>query len=552
MEGDAAAGTIGQLLQARAAQHPQRPFLVIDDKELDFGAVYAAAMRLARGMAALGLARGDHVAILMPNSIEAALVFFATHLAGAVAVPINARFKRRELRHVIAHSDARFLFTTQAVREHVDFVSLVWDSLESLATAGPGKLSLAEAPELRHVVVSGGKAPLPALTWEAVEQASDRIAEPKFAARVAHSTDDEVAYLLYTSGTTTLPKGCELTHRAMMTSWRHFAEAVGLTTHGGFWSPCPFFHLAGLGPMTASLVVGTSFLSMTHFDPEGAIAMIERHRPRHLFPAFPALTLALLRSSTFDKQRLGFLETVLNVAPPETQRLIQSLLPETTRLLNNFGMTESSGSITLTRPEDDEAQRLGSNGRALPGLEVRIVDPVGRATLSADSDGEIHFRGINALRAYYKDPEATALTINPDGWVATGDIGRFDEHGNLHFIGRLKDMLKVGGENVAPAEIEAHLSTHPAVKMVQVVGKADAKYGEVPIAFVELLDDHSVPPEALIEHCRGQLASFKIPRSVRFVTEWPMSSTKIQKFRLRELLDAELPDPVGLEGGTRG
>ena len=286
--------------------------------------------------------------------------------------------------------------------------------------------------------------------------------------------------------------------------------------------------------MTSALVQGAQLLSMSHFDPDNAVRMLLRHKPRHLFPAFPPLTLGTLRSPLYAKDAFAFVRTVVNVSPPDTQNLIQSLLPASAALLNDFGMTEGAGIITMTWPNDPAGQRLNSNGRPLPGIEVRIVEPGTGEAVSGGVEGEISFRGVNALKGYYRDPATTDATIDKDGWVATGDLGRIDADGCLHFVGRIKDILKVGGENVAPAEVEAHLGGHPSVKMAQVIGKPDEKYGEVAVAFVELMPGMSASADELIAHCHGQLASFKIPREVRFVTEWPMSATKIQKFKLRE------------------
>ena len=530
--------TIGQLLVERARTHSSSPFLIIDDTSLSFGGLHEAARCLALGMISLGLDVGDHVAVLMPNSIEAAIVFYATHLAGGVAVPINARFKRRELRHIITHSDARLLFTTQAIRDHVDFVSLVWDAVEGLSDAQCGTpMSLERAPELRRVIVSGGEAPSPAMDWSDVEAAASADCVEELSIRTKAGRAKDVAFLLYTSGTTALPKGCEITHEAVIGSWSDYADNIGIGEDAGIWSPCPFFHIGGLGPMTAALVKATPFLSMTHFEPGAANAMLLAHRPPHLFPAFPTLTLALLRSPQFEPAKFGFVRTVLNVSPPDTQRLVQDLLPEGAMLLNDFGMTEASGIVAMTRPEDRVEQRLGSNGRPMSGLEIKIVDPVSGRDAERGTTGEIYFRGINAFRGYYKDPEATSAAINQAGWVLTADLGQLDEAGCLHYVGRLKEIIKVGGENVAPAEVEAYLSTHPSVKMVQVIGRPDDRYGEVPIAFVELLEPNGTDASTLIDFCIGHMASYKIPRDVRFVTEWPMSATKIQKFRLHELLD---------------
>jgi fatty-acyl-CoA synthase len=529
--------SLGALLRERARNTPDADFLIFERDRRSFARLLTESEALAKGLIARGLEPGDHIAILMPNSIEAATIFYAAHLAGAVAVPINARFKRRELRHVVTHSDTRFLFTTQAVREHVDFVELIWDSIDGLADASDANLSLEAAPCLRNIVVCGGAAPTAAITRADLVADGAAVDAAVVEERTSRVMASDVAFLLYTSGTTAAPKGCELTHKAIIRSWGAYAEVIGLQAGSAIWTPCPFFHIGGIGPMTSALLYEARLISMSHFETAEALRMIEEHRPGHLFPAFPALTLGVLRSPLYDRGKFAFVETVVNVSPPETQALIQSMLPPTAKLLNDFGMTEGSGIITMTRPGDSEERRLASNGRALPGIEVRIVDSDSGTCIPDGTNGEIQFRGVNAFRSYYKDPEATSRTIGEGGWVSTGDLGRLDEANCLHFIGRIKDILKVGGENVAPAEVEAHLSTHRAVKMVQVVGKPDDKYGEVAVAFVELLPGETTSPQVLIDYCKGALASFKVPREIRFIEEWPMSATKIQKYKLKELLE---------------
>jgi acyl-CoA synthetase (AMP-forming)/AMP-acid ligase II len=281
---------------------------------------------------------------------------------------------------------------------------------------------------------------------------------------------------------------------------------------------------------------GATLVSAPHFVAADALEQIVETGAVHLFPAFPAFTLGILRTPAYAPERLAHVRTVLNVAPPETEELIQSMLPDSAVLLNDFGMTEAAGIVTFTPVADSLHDRCRTNGLPFEGVEVRIAAEDGHTEVPPGIAGEIQFRGVNALRGYLNEPEATAATIIEGGWVRTGDQGRMTDTGHLVYIARIKEILKVGGENVAPAEVEAWLSTHPAVAVAQVVAKPDDKYGEVPVAFVELLPGRTATPEELIGHCRGQLANFKIPREVRFVTEWPMSATKIQKFRLRELV----------------
>jgi fatty-acyl-CoA synthase len=392
-----------------------------------------------------------------------------------------------------------------------------------------------EAPHLETIVVEHRHSPPQGIAFE--DFLGEGYDPPStFARSFPRVSADSCAYLLYTSGTTADPKGCEITHRAIILSWSAYADVIDLQPQEAIWTPCPFFHVGGIGPMASAMTRGGRFLSMTHFDADVAVQFLLKHRPAHLFPAFPQLTFGTLRSKHYDAEQFEFVRTVLNVGPPDTQAQIQGMLPANAILLNDYGMTEGSGIITATRVKDPPSERFNTNGYPMPGIEVRIVDPKTRQPVSAESHGEIQFRGVNAFHGYYKDAAATIAAIDAEGWVSSGDCGILNTHGALIFVGRIKDILKVGGENVAPAEIEAYLGTHPSVKMTQVVGRADAKYGEVPVAFVELLPDKTASDAELIAYCVGHLANFKIPREIKFVTEWPTSATKIQKFKLRELL----------------
>ncbi len=296
------------------------------------------------------------------------------------------------------------------------------------------------------------------------------------------------------------------------------------------------FHVSGTGPLVISLVSGAPALLMSHFEAAAAWRMIERFRPALLFPSFPAVTTPLFEAAEYDRSAATYIKAVCNVAPPDTQRAIQALLPEGAALISAFGMTEAVGSVATGRPEDPLEERLSGCGKPLPGIEVLIVDPDRGTPCPSGVTGEIKFRGPWIFRGYFDDPAATAAAIDGDGWVASGDLGFLDHSGVLHFVGRSKDMLKVGGENVAPAEVEDVIAGHRAVRFVQVIGKPDSKYGEVPVAFVELKPGAIADPQELIEHCRDKLASYKIPREVRMVEAWPISATKIQKFKLKELL----------------
>lgn len=529
--------TNATLLKRQAERTPDAVFGIFPDRTVTFGELDAAAVEVAKGLVALGIRPGDHVATLMPNHPDWLPAYFGILYAGATIVPLNARYKRQELGFTVRHSDARVLITTDAINDHVDFASLIGEVLPGLASsANAADLDLEDAPTLRAVVMFGASRPAGFLSRGDLAALGRGISDMVLDQAIEAVDPEDAAALIYTSGTTANPKGCILTHAGLQRSWYTFAETVDLAPGEKVWMPMPFYHTGGIGPMTAILSRGAAFFTQAHLDPEEAVVLVERYRIDHLYSGFPQLSLAVLDHPDYDRDRFSFVRTMLNVGPPAMQERIQSLLPEGATVLNLFGMTEGSGIVTFTPLDSPIEIRAVTSGRPPAHTEVRVADPENGEPCPAGTPGEIQFRGGGAFKLYYRDPEATAATILPGGWVRTGDRGKFDQDGWLHFLGRLKDMLKVGGENVAAAEIEFFLNQHPDVKMVQVIGGADARMGEVPVAFVERVPGGTVTGEELIGMCQGQLARWKIPAEVVFVTEWPMSATKVQKFKLRELL----------------
>jgi len=307
------------------------------------------------------------------------------------------------------------------------------------------------------------------------------------------------------------------------------------------WGPLPMFHTAFTQPLTGILHVGGTYLSMTHFEPGSALRQIVDEGATVIFPAFPTITLQLLNHGSYRLDSFAAVRTALNVGPEDVLVEMQKRMPHT-RQITAFGMTETGGSVAMCDPADSLAMRSQCSGLALPGDELTIVDPETGGALGAHERGEIVVRGRGVFTSYHNDPVKTAEAIDTDGWFHTGDLGSLDAAGRVTFHGRLKDMLKVGGENVACVEVEGYLGTHPAVNLAQVVGLPDEVYGEVPVAFIELHTDGEATEEEIILFCRGEIASFKVPRHVRFVDEWPMGATKILKYELRDRIVAEFAD----------
>ena len=312
----------------------------------------------------------------------------------------------------------------------------------------------------------------------------------------------------------------------------------------GFWSPLPIFHIAGILPLTSAIDAGGAYLTIPNFDAGVALAMLEDERATHTYPCFVTIMQDLINHPNFpstDLSRVRLMNSNLAVQPPWIAEAMAKAMPNA-RQVGTYGLTEGTGVICTSRPDDPYELRTGRLGVPMDEWEVRILDPDTGLEAPVGAQGEIVARGPNAMKGYYRDPEKTAATLDADGWMHTGDIGSIDASGHIMFHGRLKDMLKVGGENVAAAEIEAVLDTHPAVRLSQVVGMPDDRYAEVPAAFVELKAGCEASEAELIAFFAGKIARFKIPRVVRFVNEWPMSATKIQKYALRDRLLSELAE----------
>ena len=535
----AEATPIGDLLPHAASEWPDADAVVFPDVRLSFSELRERSLGWAARLIDLGVAPRAHVGLLLPNGLEYVELLFGIQLAGATAVPINARYKAAELAYVVENADLVTLFTTDRAAEHVDFAGLLQDALPALRDApDPRVLNLEAAPDLRNVVLLGSTSSPGMLAEAALPSAMDR--EYEIEARRLRVRLRDVAIMMYTSGTTANPKGCPLSHEALCRTARSMArQRYLLTASDRFWDPLPMFHMSSILPLLACLDSGAAFLSMDHFDAGEALAQMERERATVAFPSFPALMLDLIQHPDFRRRDLSRLRIVNNVAPPDVLRRMQAAVPQATQI-SAYGLTEATGVIAWNELGDDAEQRATTCGRPLPGIEVRIVDPETLAPLPSGERGEMTIRGYCLFEGYWKAPEKNAEAIDADGWLHTGDLCSLTAEGRIVFHGRLKDMLKVGGENVAALEIESFLASHPAVALAQVVGVPDDRLEEVAAAFIELRPGEKASEDDLLSFCRGQLASFKIPRHVRFVKEWPMSATKVQKFRLREALLEEL------------
>lgn len=536
--------TMGDLLLTAADRNPDKLALVFPEVQYTYAQLASRSIRLARSLQALGVQRRDHVGILMHTCAEFVELYFAIALCGAVIVPINARYKSAEIGYVIENADLVTLITTDAVADQVNFVERLEGALPDIGTQGDAlRVQLAAAPKLRNLVLLGCSDRAGFVNQATFWKLADSIDEVEVHKTRLQTRVRDVALMLYTSGTTANPKGCLITHEAQVRN----SIALGrhryrLTANDSLWSPLPMFHIAAVLPMLAIFDVGGTYITMGYFDAGLALRMLEEYKVTATYPSFVTIMQGLIYHEDFatrDLSSIKLMNSNFAVQPPGVAQPIMAAMPNALQV-GSFGMTEASGTVTTGSPSEPEQQRITRLGRPLPGLEIRIVDPDTGVDKSVGERGEVLVRGYSLFEGYYRDAEKTASALDRDGWFHTGDIGALDVAGTIMFYGRFKDMLKVGGENVAAAEIESHLQKHPAVKLAQVVGIPDAKYAEVAAAFVELKPDCSASPDELVEFCRKDIASFKVPRQIRFVTEWPMSSSKIQKFKLRTALVSEL------------
>ncbi len=531
--------TLGGLLRERAAQYPLESALVFPGNRASYAGLNSGARRWAAALIARGVQSGDHVGILLTTRPEFVEILFGIAMAGAVAVPINARYQPGELAFLVKDADLVCLITTGKVADSLDFSTRLYAALPSLAASADSQaLSLPEAPRLSSIICVDEPSPAGLVSAASALGSTSTQVDARIDAVDPQST----AMILYTSGTTANPKGCLIRHRGIVGNARNLAKRYEMVRGDRFWSPLPIFHIAGILPLIAVLDVGGAYLTIPSFDAGVALSMLESEKATHAYPCFVTIMQDLLSHPRFaqtDLSSVRLMNANFGVQPDWIRDAMTKAMPHTV-MVGTYGLTEGSGTICTSRITDPWEARGWRLGVPLDEWEVRILNVETGAECKIDEHGEIVARGPNMLAGYYNAPEKTAEVIDADGWFHTGDIGSFDENGQIMFHGRTKDMMKVGGENVAAAEIEAVLQAHPAVKLAQVTGIPHPRYVEVPAAFVQLNDGAGASEAELIAHCTGKLASFKLPRHVRFVNEWPMSASKIQKFRLRDMLVAEL------------
>jgi acyl-CoA synthetase (AMP-forming)/AMP-acid ligase II len=517
-------GTIPALTARAATRFPDHRAIADGDKHMSFGELFDSARRFGAALVGAGVEPGDRVAIWLCNSLEWVVSVLGLSMAGAAVVPVNTRFKGREAAEILRRSRARVLVTT------ADFIGVNY--VEMLRS------SEVDLPELRTTLVTTGTLAEGTGRWDAFLDSAGAADLDELDRRRAAVTPDDTSDILFTSGTTGVPKGVPSSHARSLSMGSDWVAMTGLVEGDRYLMVNPYFHLFGLqAGILPCLGVGATMLPEPTLDVGRLFGRVHREKVTVL-PGPPTLYQTLLDSPDRDKHDLSSLRVALTGAaeiPVELIKRIHKELPFSL-VISAFGQTEV-GTACSTRPGDDFEAIASTVGRPRPGLELRIVAEDGTA-MASGQPGEIWLRGAKVMSGYLDNPDSTSKALTDDGWLRTGDIGALDEAGRVRIVGRLKDMFVVGGFNVYPAEIENVLLRRPDVHQAAVIGVPDSRLGEVGMAFVVLREEHQTSAADIVSWCREQMANYKAPRVVRIVPELPLNATgKVQKDVLRTMAE---------------
>ncbi len=536
--------TIGEALDATVARVPDELGLISVHQGVrwTWRAFGRRVDALAAGFVALGYKQGDRVGIWAPNCAEWALMQFATAKAGIILVNINPAYRLSEVEYTLNKVGVRALVAAERFKTS-DYAGMMEELAPEIARSAPGRLKSARLPALEAVVKIGGS---PRAGWFDFEELSSLALEESRAAlaRASARLDrNDAINIQFTSGTTGLPKGATLSHRNILNNGFFLGENMRLGKRDKLCIPVPLYHCFGMvvGNLACVTHGATIVYPTAGFEPRATLETIEKERCTGLL-GVPTMFIAELEHPDFARFDLSSLRTGMMAGAPCPIEVMRRVVDQMhmREVTIGYGMTETSPVSFQTTPDDPLERRVSTVGRILPHLEVKVVDESGNI-VPRDARGELCTRGYSVMLGYWDDDEKTREAIDSEGWMHSGDLATIDEDGYCNIVGRSKDMVIRGGENVYPREVEEFLFRHPKIEDVQVVGVPDAKYGEELCAWIKLRSGMHADAEEIIAFCRGQIAHYKIPRYIRFVDEFPMTVTgKIQKFVIRQKMAEEL------------
>lgn len=537
--------TISEVLRKTAQRFPQNDALVFPKLNLrrSYAQLDAEVSRVAKGLLALGIGKGDHVACWATNVPEWPMIQLATARIGAVFVTINPAYRSSELAYVLNQGDIKLFFQIEAFKTS-NYYDIINEVIPELKTSAPGKLQSKAFPKLHSVVAMHDTAPAGMFSWKEMLAKGEAISDAELVKAEAGLKASDAINIQYTSGTTGFPKAATLTHRNILMNGYYVTGCQDITEKDRMCIPVPYYHCFGLvmGTLGAITRGATMVIPAEYFNPTDTLAAIEKEQATTVY-GVPTMFVAMLDDPSFKSRNLKSLRSGIMAGSPCPIEVMKKVMDDmgVREVTIAYGLTESSPVITQTRVDDPVELRVETVGRALPGVEVKIVCPETGKKLGVGEQGELCSRGHGTMLGYYKNEEATSHTIDKDQWLHTGDIALLREGDYFSITGRIKDMVIRGGENIYPREIEEFLFTHPDISQVAVVGVPDEKYGEELCAWIQTHGNTQLSAEEVRAFCKGRLAHYKVPRYVKCVDAFPQTVTgKIQKFKIREAMIAEL------------
>ena len=536
--------TIGDCLDDIAARYPHREALVVRHQRIrwSYGEYLCEIEKLARGLLALGIRPGDRVGIWAPNCYEWCLTQFATAKIGAILVCINPAYRVFELEYALNKSGCRVIIAAEQFKSS-RYLEMLAGLAPELTGSGPGRLRAERLPQLEFVIRMGEASTPGMLNFGDVCRMGARAEQALLHEIQSGLEPHDVINIQFTSGTTGSPKGAALTHYNILNNANQVAVGMRFSEQDRLCIPVPMYHCFGmvLGKLACVTHGAAAVFPGDAFEPGAVLATVESERCTALH-GVPTMFIAELEHPGFERFDLSSLRTGIMAGAPCPVEVMKKVISRMhmDEVLIAYGQTECSPVNHMTLADDPLEKRVETVGRAGPHLEIKIVDEEGRI-VPIGQKGDICARGYAVMQGYWEDPERTAETIDADGWLHSGDLGVMDEDGYVAVVGRLKDMIIRGGENIYPREIEEFLFTHPDIQDAKVIGVPDEKYGEAVCAWVQLREGATLSEDDIRAFCKDHIAYFKVPRYIRLVREFPMTVTgKVQKFKMREAMVEEL------------
>ena len=542
--------TLGDLLDRRAEEVPDKEALVYHYPEIglelrmNYRQYRDTVNQLAKGLMALGIEKGDHIAVWATNVPEWVFLELAVSKIGGVLVTINTNYRAAEIEYALKQGDIKALFLIEELRgfSYLDAVYSVAPELKILGDPLQQELSSENLPRLKRVVLIGKESRPGALLYSQVMALADKVSDEQLKTRQASVSVHDVVQMQYTSGTTGFPKAVMLTHHSLVNQSHIACSRGALTADERYVTSMPYFHIAGsLGAIIYSVFLGATLIPLIAFDPVKQLELFEKEKGTFTF-AVPTMLVAMLNHPRFAEFNLSSLKNIFTGATPVPVIVMEQIKERIGADCSIvFGMTETTGAVTQSFHTDSFELKSATVGLTIPHTDIKIVNPATGETCECGQSGELWTRGYANMVGYYNMPDKTAETLDADGWLHSGDLAVMRPDGYINIVGRVKDMIIRGGENIYPAEIEAFLMRHPKIAEAQIVGIPDAFMGEEVCALIRLKPGEALTEDELRDHCKASIARHKVPKFFRFMEAFPLTASgKVQKFVLRDQLIKEM------------